>query len=276
VVDSIILVHGLEGHPERTWTYSAKRNNQDDSPAHIRPSQSRLGRFFGSSPRNLTPSPHRSHQREWDQGSLQDTSVFWPGQFLPEDFPTARIMTYGYDSHISHFFKGPATQSHILAQGRDLLNRLERCRRDAEFRPIQRPIIFIAHSLGGIIVKEALRQSKGAVGYQENQADIYQSTRAIIFLGTPHRGASIAEWGEIVRRIVTSLGFNTNDQLLRGLQPDSEPLEDLRIEFGKMLNEKKWRVYSFQETKGISSAPGLENKVSLADQPSLFIIETRC
>jgi hypothetical protein len=40
---------------------------------------------------------------------------------------------------------------------------------------------------------------------------IYDSTFAIIFLGTPHRGASIADWANIAKRLVAAVGFDIND-----------------------------------------------------------------
>jgi hypothetical protein len=69
---------------------------------------------------------------------------------LSTDFQNARILTYGYDSRVSHFFSGPTNQNNISAHGRSLLNALELYRREFP----KRPILFIVHSLGGIILKE--------------------------------------------------------------------------------------------------------------------------
>jgi hypothetical protein len=77
-------------------------------------------------------------------------SVYWPADILPRDFEEARVLTYGYDSHVSRFFKGAANQNNISAHGRSLLNTLELHRRADP----QRPLIFMVHSLGGIILKE--------------------------------------------------------------------------------------------------------------------------
>jgi hypothetical protein len=151
---------------------------------------------------------------------------------------------------------------------------LEAVRRDDRFQAIKRPIIFVAHSLGGIIVKEALRQSRGLRDYRENQAQIFESTFGIIFFGTPHRGASLAEWGEIARRLAAAFGFDTNKQLLKGSQPDSERLEEIREEFSKMLYEKNWKIHSFQESVGILSIPGLREKVSLMNAKMTFTLGT--
>jgi hypothetical protein len=77
-------------------------------------------------------------------------SLYWPEDLLSKDFEDLRILTYGYDSHVSHFFKGPANQNNITAHGRSLLNALELSRRSDP----KRPLIFIVHSLGGLMLKE--------------------------------------------------------------------------------------------------------------------------
>jgi hypothetical protein len=263
---SIIFVHGLQGDPEGTWTRKdqppekkALTVEKTDKKAYKK--KFNWKKLFGGkseASNSSTPIPS-NEESAWPQ-----TSIFWPGQLLPSSFPNCRILTYGYASQISNFFKGAADQSHILAQGRDFLNQLEAQRRDDNAKPLSRPIIFVAHSLGGIVVKEALRQAEGSKGlYQLNNAAIFSSTFAILFFGTPHRGASLAEWGDIVRNVVGALGFDTNDKLLKGLQPDSERLEELREEFGKMLFGQNWFIYSFQESRGVIGFRGLNDKVFL-------------
>jgi len=85
--------------------------------------------------------------------------LFWPQDLLPTDFPACRILTFGYDSHVTRFFAGTASKNGIKEHGNDLLKRLEAARRDTE-EPggsntvSTRKIIFIVHSLGGLVLKE--------------------------------------------------------------------------------------------------------------------------
>lgn len=81
--------------------------------------------------------------------SAESTEVFWPAELLPHDIPNTRIITYGYDSDV-HVFLDRLSQSSISPQSRRLLDDLGRLRQDNPGRPI----IFIAHSLGGIVVKD--------------------------------------------------------------------------------------------------------------------------
>jgi hypothetical protein len=125
---SIIFIHGIQGHPQQTWTYPA-----------IAPAKAKS---------NIRSIFHRKHKST--AGGDTEDSLYWPKDLLSKDFENTRVLTYGYDSQVSHFFQGPANQNNISAHGRSLLNALELYRRD---NPRQ-PIIFVVHSLGGIILKE--------------------------------------------------------------------------------------------------------------------------
>ena len=77
-----------------------------------------------------------------------DDGKLWLRDFLPENVPYTRIMTYGYDSVVA-FSRSVAE---IEDYASDLLDRLDGERRTAQEKA--RPIVFIAHNLGGIIVKK--------------------------------------------------------------------------------------------------------------------------
>lgn len=128
---SIVFIHGLQGHPEKTW---AKQIDSRDSE-RLSTLNSLLGR-------------RKKRDRSVSEKGAQ--SVFWPRDLLPLKYPKARILTYGYDSHISHFFKGPANQNGITEHGRDMLQALVAYRRTT----LDKPIVFVAHSLGGLVLKE--------------------------------------------------------------------------------------------------------------------------
>ena len=56
-------------------------------------------------------------------------------------------MTWGYDSKITKYTR-KVNQDSIFAHAKNLLFELQRV------RELNRPLIFVGHSLGGIIVKE--------------------------------------------------------------------------------------------------------------------------
>ena len=98
----------------------------------------------------------------------------------------------------------------------------------------------------------------------------------MIFLGTPHRGANAADWGNIARRVAAAVGFDTNDKLLRSLQVDSSELDLLREEFSKMLRSDAFKIHSFQEGKHLTNVPGLHGKVSKSLNQSQVFTDSNC
>jgi hypothetical protein len=116
---------------------------------------------------------------------------------------------------------------------------------------------FEAHSLGGIIVKEALRRSFGHRDFQREYHRIYELTAGLIFFGTSHRGADPHSIFKMVAEQSLHLAsFQVNEQLTLGLLPTSERLKELRDEFSKMVRLHDWRVHTFQEAYGMRRLMG--------------------
>ena len=72
----------------------------------------------------------------------------WLRDFLPVHLPEARIFTYRYDSII--IFSKSLAEVNDFA--RELLYQIQSQRKSARERA--RPLIFIYHSLGGILFKQ--------------------------------------------------------------------------------------------------------------------------
>jgi hypothetical protein len=153
-------------------------------------------------------------------------------------------VTYGYDAHVSRFFSGAASQASIIDHASDFLNGLHEIREEAA----ERPIIFIAHSLGGILLKEALRQS------WESRLDlnaIVKSTIATIFMGTPHGGSELASTGLGLEKLAKIIRFDTSDVLLRALKVDSTMLDILVEGFARVLDSERFHVFTFRESRNM-------------------------
>lgn len=57
----------------------------------------------------------------------------------------------------------------------------------------QRPVCFITHSLGGLLVKGILRRAEEARDTPEWR-QVVENCRGVVFLATPHQGSILADW----------------------------------------------------------------------------------
>jgi hypothetical protein len=86
----------------------------------------------------------------------------------------------------------------------------------------------------------------------KSSKDVLESTKAVLFLGTPHAGSSFADMGDTLRRIVNAVGFGTANQNLRDLKPESAMLEQCRKHFQSLHKSRNFDIYTFQEELGMT------------------------
>ena len=178
---------------------------------------------------------------EHDNGSL------WLRDFLPADIPHALIMTFGYNSTIA-FSKSVAK---IEDKALELLNLLSAKRSSTAPGSLSRPIVFICHSLGGIVVKKAL-----IIAHERDSnldfKDILVSTRGIAFLGVPHRGSDIAWWAGFAAKLLkhASVGTTTDATLLSDLEKGSPTLANISNQF--VDRARNMIIYTFYETEKLN------------------------
>jgi ankyrin repeat protein len=135
---------------------------------------------------------------------------------------------------------GATNKSTVFSHGKDLLFALGR-----EMKP-GRPVIFVAHSLGGIVVKEMLAHSSASA--EMELKNVVESTAAVIFLGTPHRGSlELAALGEWARGLVSALRMETNASILNALGLRTTDLERAQEAFSALWQKYDFRVKTFQE-----------------------------
>ncbi|KAK8067630.1 hypothetical protein PG996_006742 [Apiospora saccharicola] len=160
-------------------------------------------------------------------GTWSSPSGFcWPRDLLAQedDFKTSRIIAWGYDSRVAEVTRY-VSQEGLSSFAKDLLADLASLRVG-----VSRPIVFVAHSLGGLVVKDALIAADNyrSHGRFPDQAEIYSSTKGVIFFGTPHRGSDKVALGEMLASIAKISLRQPNTQLLDALPQDSHILEKQR------------------------------------------------
>ncbi|KAI0411562.1 hypothetical protein F5X98DRAFT_357038 [Xylaria grammica] len=183
----IILVHGLNGEPHKTWT--AKNG------------------------------------------------VFWPTDLLPISLRNARanVLVYGYNADVYSKKHGSnPSDNFIYMHAQTLVTSLTHYRKDE--LTSSNPIIWVCHSLGGILVKRALLYSNDLrTSQHEDYRSIYVSTYGMVFLGTPHTGSGVATWGTVLQAmsdaVVPRSFFHSESVLLKTLKRDNETLQNINNHF---------------------------------------------
>ncbi|KAL7811058.1 hypothetical protein V8C26DRAFT_409080 [Trichoderma gracile] len=182
-------------------------------------------------------------QKTWTKN--HDPALFWPGIWLPfePDVGKARILTFGYEAS----WRGGAGISGITDFAKELLYEM-RFSKDAAGADIalgQNPIIFVVHSMGGLVVKKAYLLGL----YDENYKDIISAVSAIIFLSTPHRGTNLAE---TLNRVLAA-SFHSSKHFIADLNKNSTAIEELNEQFRHLA--PRLSIWSFYETLATSIGP---------------------
>ncbi|KAJ9609217.1 hypothetical protein H2200_006989 [Cladophialophora chaetospira] len=168
----------------------------------------------------------------------RDVNFFWPGRWLPNDskLEKTRIFTYGYGSKLT----GPKSVSNITGFAKSLLfdMRYSRCNRAENLGLGDAPIVFVAHSMGGLVVKKAYLLAQD----DENCQTLVRAISGIVFLSTPHRGSNLAQ----TLGLVLKLAFQPDRAFIAELTPDSSAIEDINEQFRHVA--KKLSIISFYET----------------------------
>lgn len=122
----------------------------------------------------------------------QEEAMFWPKEWLPAEpgFEHVRIHSFGYNSDWMTRKESLLTV-HDFGQAliADIYNspHLQKSR--------ETPIVFVAHSMGGLVVKKAYLLALHDPLYN----GIFKRIHAMYFLGTPHRGADSVQFTKLLR-----------------------------------------------------------------------------
>ena len=175
---------------------------------------------------------------EHENGSL------WLRDFLPADVPFARIFAFGYESAVA--FSNSVAK--LEGKAHDLLSRLSAERKSDGAAKDERPIVFICHSLGSIILKKALILAHERSSDLDLQ-DFLISTEGVAFLGVPHAGSSSASCADFAANVLktASLGRSTNTALVSDLRKDSGTLSNITTDSVDRLRDLK--IYTLFERK---------------------------
>ncbi|CAI9267011.1 unnamed protein product [Lactuca saligna] len=195
----VIFVHGLRGGPYKTW---------------------RLSEDKSSSKSGLV-------EKIDEEAGKQGT--FWPGEWLSTDFPHARLFSLKYKTNLTQWSGSSLPLQEVSSM---LLEKLIAARIG------DRPVVFVTHSMGGLVVKQMLHQASA-----ENRGNLVKNTVGVVFYSCPHFGSKLADmpWRMgYVFRPAPSIGE---------LRSGSTRLVELNDFLHELHKKKSLDVLSFCETK---------------------------
>ncbi|KAF6208663.1 hypothetical protein GE061_017121 [Apolygus lucorum] len=165
----IIFIHGIKGALDKTWTQG-------------------LWQLASLKVLNL------KEEKTWEIPSSHDKSppthekkICWPRDWLPQDLPSARIISIGYttDPYLWRpFFLNETQRTGLPERAWEMINNL------SEIGVGSRSIIWVGHSKGGLYVKQMLVNA--CESSEQRFHDFSKKTKAIMFYSVPHRGSILA------------------------------------------------------------------------------------
>ncbi|KAF3482709.1 uncharacterized protein GIQ15_02033 [Arthroderma uncinatum] len=162
-----------------------------------------------------------------------DPKHYWPKEWLKDDpeFRQVRIHSFGYEADWASIGENVLN---IHDFGLSLLREIEG---NPNIRRSKTKIVFIAHSMGGIVVKKAYILARE----DPKLKDLAGRIHTLYFLATPHRGSDLAK---LLKRIL-GLSFSTKS-FVNALTPASETIASINHSFGHLAGDL--HLWTFCET----------------------------
>ena len=133
-----------------------------------------------------------------------------------------RVIGVDFDSYLSQWGNTCPSESfrtNLADRSADILEKLKASGVG------KRPVIFVGHSLGGLIIKKMLVSAAAAAATSDADRELVANARGVCFYGTPHAGTAMANLGSAAKYLF----FPTAE--VRELEAGSPQLEELNSSF---------------------------------------------
>jgi hypothetical protein len=163
------------------------------------------------------------------EGTNEEEGPYWP-RWLAADLPHLNFYTLGYPASL--FAQWAKKEMNLYQRAKNVLEIL------AAYDFGNRPLVFVCHSLGGLLVKQILRTAKeSADGAWHKVAD---NCCGVLFLATPHSGSNLADLLKTFSGCFTSPHV---DKLLK----DTSDLDELNASFRTFCHGRSLHVTAYHE-----------------------------
>ncbi|KAF3761836.1 hypothetical protein M406DRAFT_265907 [Cryphonectria parasitica EP155] len=183
-------------------------------------------------------------------GNFPKAAHLWVKQGIRRFADTARVLLYRHRELV----EGVSLDS--LAQ--DLLENVLLTR---DSQQTSRPIFFIAHSVGGLVVKRALLMAR----LDHKFRTILYNCHGISFFATPHRGSSYMSMPHLSESIQSLLCLRRPlpRSIARDLRVNNKDLLKMHEGFADIASEMRiWTFYETIDSQLSGSGMGIANEVS--------------
>ncbi|KAK0705713.1 hypothetical protein B0H67DRAFT_498262 [Lasiosphaeris hirsuta] len=199
----------------------------------------------------LASHPFGSWQPKGD-----DKTFMWIRDGLPRHLQGTRAIIYGYDTKL---WESTSFQS-VRDLANELINQLEAYGWGSL---LTKPLAFVAHSLGGLVLKDALVQ----LGKSTNGAykTLLSMARGAVFFGVPNLGME----QEHLRIIAQD---NPNEALLEDIARNSNYLKRLNDEFARHISEQHLLCFWAFETSESPTVAMTADRTINRNGPSAILV----
>lgn len=179
--------------------------------------------------------------------------------WLPQAYPNIRVIGLNYETSISEWSLNllcpcEKSKSSLHERSAEMLDALS-----ASNIGQNCPIVWVGHSMGGLVAKSIIVQSLASE--DKRKRNIADHTRAILFLGTPHKGSPVAKLKQHVQMILSP----TIE--VKELREHSQHLLQLHQQFEDALTKLPKPI------KIVSIAEGMPTNITTFKFPMQFVTE---
>jgi protein SERAC1 len=202
----VVFVHGLDGHAFETWHHkcNSKRWMEDWD------------------------------KDSWDPETADEKERFWLS-WLGEDIPDIGVWSLDYPA--------PRFSDGEMDLSERSISILEYFYSKREYGIGKRPLYFVVHSLGGLLVKQMLCESRNI---SSKYHEVMENVEGIVFLATPHKGSELANFlGKLigVSAIAKDLKRGKSGRKIGENGSSSKNLGELNNSYRKYFSSIKIHVF---------------------------------